>query len=156
MDDIGKVLKVEIARIARREAAQAVKALNLTAAALKKELAALHLEVARLAAPSPAPAAKAKAPAKGKPLGPRPVKAAPAVKAEAPVEASVSGAVFTPGSIKELRKRLGLSQPAFAKLCGVSVNTVGRWETSSKSRITARPATLATLAKVQAAEAAGT
>ncbi len=36
--------------------------------------------------------------------------------------------VFTPGEIKEIRKKTGLTQVLFAKYMGVSVKTVESWE----------------------------
>ncbi len=36
--------------------------------------------------------------------------------------------VMTPNRLRELRKRLGLTQEAFAKRVGVAPNTVARWE----------------------------
>lgn len=35
---------------------------------------------------------------------------------------------MTPAEVRALRVRMGLSQEAFAKRLGVSVNTVTRWE----------------------------
>jgi len=35
---------------------------------------------------------------------------------------------MSPADIRKLRKRLGLTQPSFAKLLGVSEITVSRWE----------------------------
>jgi DNA-binding transcriptional regulator YiaG len=37
-------------------------------------------------------------------------------------------AKWTPAAVKRLRKRLGLTQEAFARRLGVSVVTVNRWE----------------------------
>ena len=45
---------------------------------------------------------------------------------------------WTPAEIKDLRVKMGLSQPEFAQLVGASVTTVSRWENGhqSPSRIT--------------------
>lgn len=41
--------------------------------------------------------------------------------------------IWTAESIRALRLALGLSRPAFAQLVGVSLNTIYRWETGSRS-----------------------
>ena len=108
-------LKAEIARIARKQAKQAVAPLRKPAtgarhalADLKRRVAALEQDNKRLAAllskvPQPAPA-------------------------EEPAEAKgwISGK-----GILSMRRKLGLSQEAFAQLVGVSPNAVYQWERKS-------------------------
>lgn len=139
MPDIGKALRDEIARIAKREAAKLVAEQNKTIRTLKQDIAAVKKSAAkppRKSAPAAAPAATAQTDAdKNAP-------AAPAKTAGKPR--------FTADSIKKLRARLGLSQVEFAKLCGVSANSVGNWETAGKGRLDLRPSNLEALAKVRA------
>ena len=115
MANVITALKAEIARIARKEARQAVaplrkpaNATRLTLADLKRRVAALEQENKQLAAslskiPQPAPAEE---PAKAK--------------------GWVSGK-----GVRSLRQKLGLSQEAFAQLVGVSPNAVYYWEHKS-------------------------
>ena len=115
MANVITALKAEIARIARKEAKQAVaplrkpaNATRLTLADLKRRVAALEQENKQLAAslskiPQPAPAEE---PAKAK--------------------GWVSGK-----GVRSLRQKLGLSQEAFAQLVGVSPNAVYQWERKS-------------------------
>jgi DNA-binding transcriptional regulator YiaG len=115
MANFNIVLKAEIARIARKEAKQVVAPLRKPAAGarnaladLKRRVAALEKDNQRLATllskvPEPVPAEK---PAKAK--------------------GWISGK-----GIVSLRRRLGLSQEAFAQLVGVSPNAVYQWERKS-------------------------
>ena len=115
MANVITALKAEIARIARKEAKQAVAPLHKPAtgarhalADLKRRVAALEQENKRMAAslskiPQPAPAEE---PAKAK--------------------GWVSGK-----GVRSLRQKLGLSQEAFAQLVGVSPNAVYQWEHKS-------------------------
>ena len=115
MSNVITALKAEISRIARREARQASAPLHKPATAarhaladLKRRVADLEKENQRLAAllskvPEPAPA-------------------------EEPVKAKgwISGK-----GILSLRRKLGLSQEAFAQLVEVSPNAVYQWEHKS-------------------------
>ena len=112
MSNIITALKAEIARIARKEAKQAVAPLHKPTtgarhvlADLKRRVAALEKENKRMAAllskiPHPEPKEE---PAKAK--------------------GWISGK-----GVRSLRQKLGLSQDAFAKLVGVSPNCVYQWE----------------------------
>jgi len=126
MPDIGKVLKDEIARIAKREAKGLLAAHIKAIRGLKREVAALKKQV-----PAPANVKKALA-------------------AEAPLEQSPGRKVwFTGKGVKGIRARLGLSQAAFAKLCGVSSNAVWLWETAEPGKLNLRTATRETLLNVR-------
>ena len=115
MANIMTVLKAEIVRLARKEAKALTAPLRkpanttrLTLADLKRRVAALEQENKRLAAllskvPQPAPAEE---PAKAK--------------------GWISGK-----GILSMRRKLGLSQEAFAQLVGVSPNAVYQWERKS-------------------------
>ena len=112
MSNIITALKAEIARIARKEAKQAVAPLHKPTvgarhvlADLKRRVAALEKENKRMAAllskiPQPEPKEE---PAKAK--------------------GWISGK-----GVRSLRQKLGLSQDAFAKLVRVSPNCVYQWE----------------------------
>lgn len=140
MPDIGKALRDEIVRIAKREAGILLSAQAKTIKLLKREVAALKKKQVQLAKtpvaqPVKTPAAQTKTPEK------KPVASA----AKAPAQNG-----FTPGDIRKTRARLGLSQAEFAKLCGVSANSVGNWETSKKRKLDLRPGNLESLATVRA------
>jgi DNA-binding transcriptional regulator YiaG len=112
MSNIVQVLKAEIIRLAKKEAKAAVApirkpsvAVRKAVADLKQRVASLEKENKRIAAllakiPQPEPVVA--------PVGPR---------------NWISGK-----GIRSLRQKLGLSQEAFAKLVGVSVNGVCKWE----------------------------
>lgn len=112
MSNIVQVLKAEITRLAKKEAKAAVApirkpsvAVRKVVADLKQRVASLEKENKRLAVllakiPQPEPVVA--------PVGPR---------------NWISGK-----GIRSLRQKLGLSQEAFAKLVGVSVNGVCKWE----------------------------
>ncbi len=115
MSNVITALKAEISRIARKAAKQAVAPLRKPTigarhalADLKRRVAALEQENKRMAAllskvPQPAPAEE---PAKAK--------------------GWVSGK-----GVLSMRRKLGLSQEAFAQLVGVSPNAVYQWERKS-------------------------
>ena len=113
MSNIAKALKAEISRISRKEAKSTVGPiaksnldLKKIVSDLKKRLAALEKENKRLLA---------------------------GVKREKPVTPSepseeTKKVRITSTTIRSLRKRLGLSQPDFAKLAGVTTGAVYLWE----------------------------
>ena len=115
MSNVITALKAEISRIARKEVKAAIAPIRkpanttrLTLADLKRRVSALEQENKRLAAllskvPQPEPAEE---PAKAK--------------------GWISGK-----GILSLRRKLGLSQEAFAQLVGVSPNAVYQWEHKS-------------------------
>lgn len=115
MPNIAKVFKDEIARIARKEAKQAVapfrkptSAARRTFADLKRRVVALEKENKRLSAELS--------------QVPRPD----------PLEASAKAKGWISGrGVRSLRLKLGLTQEAFARLVGVSSNAVYQWERKS-------------------------
>ncbi len=126
MPDIGKVLKDEIARIARREAKGMLAAHIKAIRGLKREVASLKKQV------------------------PAPVSVKKALAADVPLQQSPGRKVwFTGKGVKGIRARLGLSQAAFARLCGVSSNAVWLWETAAPGKLNLRAATRDTLLKVR-------
>ena len=114
MSNIAKALKEEISRISRKEAKSAVDPiaksssdLKKTVADLKRRIAALEKENKRLLAG---------------------VKNDKSVKSVEPSE-EAKKAKITSTTIRNLRKRLGLSQAHFGKLARVTTGAVYLWET---------------------------
>lgn len=126
MSNVITALKAEISRIARKEAKaltaplrKPANATRLTLADLKRRVAALEKQIrqadAQLAKePRPEPAGEAASP-----------------------ENRISGK-----GVRSLRRKLGLSQDAFARLVGVSPNSVSLWE-GKPGMLRLRKATLA-------------
>ena len=118
MPNVNAVLKAEISRVAKREIKSntsstkgAVAQFRRDIARLKRELQEQHKRMAFLES------------REHKRLG------QPEVKEEDELE----GVRFSARSVKAQRTRLGLSQPDYAKLVGVSPMTIYSWE-SGKSR----------------------
>jgi DNA-binding transcriptional regulator YiaG len=105
------VLKAEISRLARKEAKAIVAPIRKPSGATRKALADLKRRVAALE---------------------KAVKQANAALAKIPVpqpEPAAGKRNWISGKgVKSLRRRLGLSQEAFAKLVGVTPNAVYVWE----------------------------
>ena len=116
MSNIAKALSQEITRLARKEARALSKPLFKAVAQFRRNIAELkrqnsksHAEIVRLQRQA----------SKGG--------AAPAA------EATVEKIRYSAASVVAQRKRLGLSGEAFAKLIGVSLQTIYKWE-QGKSR----------------------
>ena len=116
MPNIAKVLKEEIARIARHEAKVATAPIRKPTVRLRKDVASLK---ARLAALEKAYAGIQALMSKCQ-----------AGQPEAAPEQGEKGWISGKG-VKSLRKKLGLSQGDFAKLVGVSSQAVYMWESKS-------------------------
>jgi DNA-binding transcriptional regulator YiaG len=121
MGKMEQTLKAEIARLARKQMratylplARDVHRLKQTVSALRKTIAVLARLGTELEAQRTAERAKL---------------------AAAPEEVKASR--ISPGLIRKLRNRLGISQAELATLVGVSTNAVGFWE-QGKSRPTDR------------------
>lgn len=113
MPNIAKVLKEEIQRIAKREAKALVQPINKERIALKKQISALKKQVDRLDRD------KRKL-----------TKAVQKVEPKA-VSSDAEGTRkkwVTAKGVRSMRKKLKLSQAEFAKLAGVSGQTVYQWE----------------------------
>ena len=132
MASLGKMLKDEIQRLARREASGLIRPLKQENIKLKKAVAALKRET------------KALAQAQSK--GSRVASAAPASAAATPAGDPV---VVTSRNVRSLRNRHKLTQAQSAKLLGVSGQAVYTWEKKG-GRITMRSAPLAAFVKAQA------
>lgn len=126
MPDIGKTLKSEIARIAKREA-------NGLMAAHIKAIRSLKLQVVELkrqiGKPAVTPTAEPNVASTDKPEGKR--------------------ARFTSKGIAGMRKRLGLTRAQMATLCGVSANAVVLWESANTGKLNLRTKTRDALTKLR-------
>lgn len=112
MANVMKVLKEEIARIARSEVNAALKPIKSVNASQRKYIADLRRRIDALE--------------KEKNRLERTVSKV-AVE-ETPSEEETTRAWITSQGVRSMRKRLRLSQAAFAKLAGVSLPTVSSWE----------------------------
>lgn len=141
MPNIASLLKDEIARVARKEMRaetlrlkKASTQYRSTIAALKRRLAALEKQVARL----------------GK-AGRRATAAAPTEDAPGKVRFSAKGLIAQ-------RRRLGLSAPQAAALLGVSAQSIYKWEDGkTRPRASQLPAiaSLRSMGKKQVAQRLG-
>jgi len=118
MTDIARILKAEIARLARKEAKKyalplrkRLSGISRTVTEQKRALADLGKRVDLLKKMI-------------EETRPEPVRAAPA---------KVKKSRVSPRLIKSQRKRLGLNQENFARLLGVSVATIRSWEQGRSS-----------------------
>lgn len=114
MPNLAKVLKDEIARIAKREAKQMVAAQAKITSDLKHKVSGLKKQVEALEK-SQKPVEKAIA------------KIQPELIPATPAE-STTNPWFTGKGIRSIRNRLGLTQPMFGKLLGVGVSRITKWE----------------------------
>ncbi len=126
MSDIGKALKDEIARIAKREANNLLTPQIKTIRNLKREVAELRKHMGKAAVKSPAEPKVA--------------------MTDKPADKHVW---FTSKGITGMRKRLGLNMSQMATLCGVTPNAVGRWENSQTGKLNLRTKTRNALGKLR-------
>ena len=132
MPNIMSVLKAEIARLARKEAKQIVAPVKKTSAnyrgliaGLRKQVGALQKEIAALKISTPK-----------------------AEKAIAEIEPQ--GRFWISGKgVRTLRKRLGLTQAQFAKLAGVSVQSVVNWEAAKGKAPIRRKTSIARMQQIR-------
>jgi DNA-binding transcriptional regulator YiaG len=114
MPNIAKVLREEISRISRHEAKVAVTPIRKSTSKLKPDIADLKNRVATLEKEINRLALLAINLASTQP---------------APTEVPEEGRAWISGKgVKSLRKKLGLTQPEFGKLTGVSLSGVVQWE----------------------------
>lgn len=116
MPNVMKELKAEISRIARSEIKQALAPIKSVNAAQRKYIADLRRQVNDLEKENKALARQLE-------------KLGAAVPQPEPEE-DIGRAWITSAGIRSMRKRLKLSQKAFADLAGVSLPTVANWESS--------------------------
>ena len=117
MSSLASVLKKEIARLARKEVRAAMEVSRKSIARQRTEISQLRKRVKELESL----VAKLQAGNSG-------------VVGEAiPLESSLAAVRFSPKSMRSHPKRLGLSAENYAKILGVSMQTVYHWE-QGKSR----------------------
>ncbi|MBL7017169.1 MAG: helix-turn-helix domain-containing protein [Kiritimatiellales bacterium] len=119
MANVMKELKAEISRIARSEIKTALAPIKSVNAAQRKYIADLRRQVADLEKENKAQARQLE-------------KLGAAIPQPEPEE-DLGRAWITTAGIRSMRKRLKLSQKAFAELAGVSLPTVANWESSKNS-----------------------
>lgn len=117
MPNIGAVLKEEIARLARKEVRQATAGMQKASSQYRRHIAALKRQAAHLE--------------RQVALLERQVYAEPPKSAAVAANSRVR---FTAKGLRSQRKRLGLSVAEYAKLVGVTPQSIYNWE-----RETARP-----------------
>jgi DNA-binding transcriptional regulator YiaG len=134
MPDIAKVLREEIARLARRQVRTALSPLKRDNVRLKKSVGELRRQIAAL---SRANHELVKT-------------VTPVMEARAIEEATRSADQLRPTSksLKRLRDRLGLTQVQFGQLLGVSGQAVVQWA-SKEGRVRMRATTLSALARIK-------
>ena len=119
MANVMKALKEEISRIARSEVSAALKPIKSVNAAQRKYIADLRRQLSELEK-------------ENKQLARRLEKIEEAMPKPEPEE-DAGRAWITSAGIRSMRKRLRLSQKAFADLAGVSLPTVANWESSKNT-----------------------
>lgn len=134
MPNIGKVLREEIERLARKQVRGESNSLRRETVRLKKGLAQLRRQVAALDRTSRELLKKV----------------APVVAVKESEAAAQNAAKLRPTaeSLKSLRARLGLTQAEFGKLLGVSSQAVVQWG-NKEGRVRLRSGTLSALATIR-------
>jgi len=133
MANLGSLLKSEITRLARREVRAQTDQVRKASSTHRRDIAALKRQVALLS---------------------RQVKAAGADRRPGAKKATVATPTrFVAKGLKSLRARLGLSAEAFAKLAGVSGQSVYNWESRKTVPGVAQRAVLSSLRSLGKREA---
>jgi len=134
MPDIGKVLKQEIARLARKQAKAQIADVKRDAVRLKKSVAELKRQVSALTRENRRLAQEVM----------------PVVRSQtaAAVAKTAPTMRITSRTVRTLRRKLGLSQANLAALLGVTSQSVVNWE-GGKGRLRLRSRTLTALASVR-------
>lgn len=136
MPNIGALLKDEIARLSRREIRREVESMKKASSQYRRHIAALKREVAQLRKQVST-------------LTGRMRKNTPA----AAVEGAGARGRFAAKGLRSHRQRLGLSANDYAKLAGVSAQSVYNWEQGLSKPRTEQRATLFALRSVGKREA---
>ena len=137
MPNIATVLKEEIRRLARREVRSQIATTKRASTQYRKQIAALKHEIEQLARQVKATARRTVA-----------ANAAPAAEPQVRLR-------FVAKGLRSHRQRMGLSQAAFARLAGVSAQSVYNWERGTatpRGKQLAKLATLRSLGKREAAK----
>jgi DNA-binding transcriptional regulator YiaG len=130
MPNIGSLLKEEITRLARKETRSQVEALRKASGQYRRDIAELKRQLAQLGRDT----ARMQRTAVGRP-------------ASTPSGVEASNFRFTAKGLPSQRKRLGLSAAEYAKLVGVSQQSIYNWESGATRP---RPAQIAILASLRA------
>jgi DNA-binding transcriptional regulator YiaG len=136
MPNIGALLKQEISRLSRREVRSQTTTTRKASAQYRRHIATLKRQVAKLERQVALLAAKV--------LDARPAAGA------APADKRVR---FVPKGLRAQRERLGLSAGDYAKLVGVSSQSIYNWERGVASPRAEQVATLASLRGMSKREA---
>ncbi len=134
MPNIGKVLREEIARLAKRQVRTELSSLKRDNVRLKKSVAELRRQIATLSRASRELVKKV----------------TPVMETREIEDATKSADTLRPTSksLKRLRARLGLTQAQFGQLLGVSGQAVVQWA-SKEGRVRMRATTLSALARIK-------
>jgi DNA-binding transcriptional regulator YiaG len=138
MPNVAQVLKDEIIRLARREIRTQVDKTKKAAAQHKRRLAELERQVGALARQVSAMQRQLRAASAS-------VAPGRAASASAAVEPAARKVRFSAKGLRAHRERVGLSAADYAKLLGVSTQTVYNWERGSSAPGEAQRAKLAEL-----------
>ncbi len=136
MANIALVLKEEITRLARKELRGQASQLKKVSAQYRTEIAALKRRISALEKQVPRALKSRDAPAKSE------------TKTD-----TASSKHFNPKGLRTLRARLGLSAKDFAKLLGVSDQSVNKWEAERAVPRAAQLASIAAIRKIGKKEA---
>jgi DNA-binding transcriptional regulator YiaG len=135
MPNIGALLKEEISRLSRKEVRSQTTATRKASAQYRRHIASLKRQVAKLE--------RQVALLTSKVLNARP----------AAVEPDAKRVRFAPKGLRAQRERLGLSAAEYAKLVGVSSQSIYNWERGVASPRAEQVATLASLRGMSKREA---
>jgi DNA-binding transcriptional regulator YiaG len=136
MANIALVLKEEITRLARKELRGQTAQLKKVSAQYRTEIAALKRRISALEKQVP-----------------RAMKSRDAKAKSEPNTEAVGGKRFSAKGLRTLRARLGLSAKDFAKLLGVSDQSVNKWEAERAVPRAAQLASIAAIRKIGKREA---
>lgn len=140
MADVMKVLRDEIARLARKEMKAPLTEMKKDNARLRKQLAALRIELQKVSRVSSTVVRAAK---KSGIVAESPLAGAAQKQDAADAKVRFSGA-----TIRKMRAKLGLTQTEFATLANVSGQSVFQWE-HAEGQLRLRSATKAALAAMR-------
>ncbi len=129
MPNIGSMLKEEITRLARKETRSQLEALRKASGQYRRDIAELKRQLAKLGRDTA-----------------RIQKTGAGRAATTPSEVDASGLRFTAKGLPSQRKRLGVSAAEYAKLVGVSQQSIYNWESGATRP---RPAQIAILASLR-------
>jgi predicted transcriptional regulator len=136
MPNIGALLKEEIARLSRKEIRREVETMRKASVQYRHDIAALKREATKLVRQ----VARLESSVFDRPRA-------------APSEAAGARIRFVAKGLRSQRERLGLSAADYAKLAGVSAQSIYNWERGDARPRAAQIATLASLRSINKREA---